>query len=327
MTEYQIQQLKSLGELLANGTITKEEFNVLKSEILSESHSESSQPIKDNASPKITDESNSVKTDKHKIRLVGFHNSTTGKRVPAPKIEYLDIKNMSKEEVKQLRAFLRLKQIFAPYDMTNDEIKIGNKLFSQLDIERINAERPGFNFPWAVIISVLTAGLSLFLMYISPCFGFLGAGTGMLSATVISIYVLTKISATKLDKILSVVAIILSIGALIAYQSHFSSETMDTSSKGTEQDMDYSNLVNSKDNGQNNSGNIQNNNSYEHEERNSEGNRETMMDAMEKITDPTYCSLCQGTGVEVNRARGMGLGDDEYGRICPMCNGDGKRSY
>jgi hypothetical protein len=156
---------------------------------------------------------------------------------------------MSKEEVKQLRAFLRLKQIFAPNDMTNDEIKIGNKLFSQLDIERINAERPGFNFPWAVIISVLTAGLSLFLMYISPCFGFLGAGTGMLSATVISMYVLTRISATKLDKILSVVAIILSIGAFIAYQSHFKGNTWELKDDESQTKTNNSNQeINSENN-------------------------------------------------------------------------------
>ena len=70
----------------------------------------------------------------------------------------------------------------------------------------------------------------------------------------------------------------------------------------------------------------QENESYK-EESYSEENKENMIDAMEKLNDPTYCSLCQGTGVEKNRARGMGLGDDEYGRICPMCNGTGKRSY
>ena len=248
MTENQIQKLKSLGELLASGTISNDEFNILKAEVLNDKKSESIQPIEEIPSPKITEEADSVKNDKPKIRLVGFHNSTTGKRVPAPKIEYLDIKNMSKEEAKQLRAFLRLKQIFAPYDLTNDEIKIGNKLFTQLDIERINAERPGLNFPWAVIISVLTAGLSLFLMYISPCFGFLGAGTGMLSATAISIYVLTRISATKLDKILSVIAIILSIGAFVAYQSHFKGNTWELKDDNSQTETTNSNQEKSSEN-------------------------------------------------------------------------------
>jgi hypothetical protein len=239
MTSEQIQKLKSLGELLASGTITKEEFNSLKSEILNEKSPETNQIKNDFPKSESIEEIKSTENDKKKIRLVGFHNSTTGKRVAPPKIEFLNIDKMTKEEENQLRAFLRLKQIFSPSNMTNDEIKIGNKLFTRLEIERFNSERPGLNFPWAVIISVLTAGLSLFLMYISPCFGFLGAGTGMVSATAISIFVLTRVSATKLDKILSVIAIILSIGAFIAYQSHFKGNTWEL--KDSEQTTESSN--------------------------------------------------------------------------------------
>ena len=51
-----------------------------------------------------------------------------------------------------------------------------------------------------------------------------------------------------------------------------------------------------------------------------------MMDAMEKITNPTYCSLCQGTGIEKNRNPIKGI-NEEYGRRCPMCDGKGRRSY
>ncbi len=58
-----------------------------------------------------------------------------------------------------------------------------------------------------------------------------------------------------------------------------------------------------------------------------EENHQNMKEAMENISNPTYCSLCKGTGIEENRARGTGFGDDEYGRICPMCNGRGERSY
>ena len=58
-----------------------------------------------------------------------------------------------------------------------------------------------------------------------------------------------------------------------------------------------------------------------------EENHQNMSEAMENISDPSYCSLCKGTGIEENRARGTGLGDNEYGRICPMCNGRGTRSY
>jgi hypothetical protein len=337
MTSEQIQKLKSLGELLENGTISKEEFNALKNEILNEQNQSTEQQVNSqpssNQTPKTYPESQQVNSNKQKIRLIGFQNTTTQKFIDSPKIESLDFNNIAKVEENQLKAFLRLKQIFAPANFTRDEINIGNILFTRLDIERINSERPGLNFPWAVIISVLTAGLSLFLMYVSPCFGFLGAGTGMVSATAISIFVLTRVSATKLDKILSVIAIILSIGAFIAYQSYFSSEEVDTSSAGKKNEFDYSDLVSSGnddenvDNTSNYNVDVQDNNSYEKENYNSGGSKETMIDAMEKISDPTYCSLCKGTGVEVNRARGMGLGDDEYGRVCPMCNGSGKRSY
>ena len=48
---------------------------------------------------------------------------------------------------------------------------------------------------------------------------------------------------------------------------------------------------------------------------------------MEKISAPAFCNLCQGSGIEKNRGRGMGLGDDKYGRMCPMCNGLGCRTY
>lgn len=225
MTENQINRLKALGELLSNGTISKDEFDILKSEILNDNSSELSEPIKEDLIPKNAEETKESNNEKPSIRLVGFHNSTTGKFVNPPKIEYLDIKNMSKEEAKQLRAFLRLKQIFEPANFTSDEMEIGNKLFTRIEIERINSERPGLNFPWAVITSVLSAGFALFLMYISPCFGFLGAGTGMANSTFFSIYVLTRVSATKLDKILSVIAIILCVGAFFAYQSHFKGNT------------------------------------------------------------------------------------------------------
>ena len=45
-----------------------------------------------------------------------------------------------------------------------------------------------------------------------------------------------------------------------------------------------------------------------------------MFDAMNKISDPSYCSLCKGTGLEQSRT---GTGS----RRCPMCNGKGRRSY
>ncbi len=42
-----------------------------------------------------------------------------------------------------------------------------------------------------------------------------------------------------------------------------------------------------------------------------------------KIYDPDLCSLCKGTGIEKNN----GSLTNEYGRVCPMCDGKGRRSY
>lgn len=78
---------------------------------------------------------------------------------------------------------------------------------------------------------------------------------------------------------------------------------------------------------QRNSEDTYSDNAYEETDSDEEEDHKNMTEAMENISDPTYCSLCKGTGIEENRARGTGFGDNEYGRICPMCNGSGKRSY
>jgi hypothetical protein len=60
-------------------------------------------------------------------------------------------------------------------------------------------------------------------------------------------------------------------------------------------------------------------------EENFDNDRTNMVDAMERISDPSYCSLCQGTGIEKNTAKDIFGGPD--GRICPMCEGKGTRAY
>lgn len=42
-----------------------------------------------------------------------------------------------------------------------------------------------------------------------------------------------------------------------------------------------------------------------------------------RIYENNKCGLCNGTGIEKN----MSSLSDDYGRICPMCNGRGVRSY
>ncbi len=60
-------------------------------------------------------------------------------------------------------------------------------------------------------------------------------------------------------------------------------------------------------------------------EENFENDRTNMVEAMEQISDPSYCSLCQGTGIEKNTAKDIFGGSD--GRTCPMCEGKGRRTY
>lgn len=42
-----------------------------------------------------------------------------------------------------------------------------------------------------------------------------------------------------------------------------------------------------------------------------------------RIYDKDDCSLCKGTGIEKNHSSLS----NEYGRVCPMCDGKGKRGY
>lgn len=42
-----------------------------------------------------------------------------------------------------------------------------------------------------------------------------------------------------------------------------------------------------------------------------------------KVYETNACSICNGTGIEKNRSSFS----DEVGRICPMCDGKGVRSY
>lgn len=52
---------------------------------------------------------------------------------------------------------------------------------------------------------------------------------------------------------------------------------------------------------------------------------DNLIDASDRVNDLSYCSLCNGTGIEKNTAQDIFGG--ESGRTCPMCDGTGKRSY
>jgi len=208
-----LNRLSELGELLKSGAISKDEFDGLKKEIMISSESENI--------PKrqIIAESSSQR-GKEKVSLQSFHNDE-GSLQKAPEIEYLNLSDISDKERKTLKTFIRKKQIFAPEKMTQDEITIGNKLFTAQEIAEANSERSGFNYASGSIISVLASGAALYFITISLCFIVLGAGGGMTSSAIISFYTLTRADATKLDKTFSMIALGLIVIAFMVYGSAF----------------------------------------------------------------------------------------------------------
>ena len=205
-----LDKLNELHDLLKSGAISQQEFESLKSEIMSDEKST------------LNTSANEIKTNiqespnKEKVSLKSF-NDSEGQLIKAPDIQYLNLKDLSDTEIKNLKPFLRQKQIHSPSEMTSDEITIGNKIFSVLEIAEMNSERPGFNYAYGSILSVLSAGAALFFITISPCFIFLGAGSGLMAALFISITTLNKVDATKLDRTFSYIALALGVIATIVY--------------------------------------------------------------------------------------------------------------
>jgi hypothetical protein len=205
-----IDKLNQLGELLKSGAVSQDEFESLKNEILNDEKVSLNNPIQETKAPKQDI------INKDKISLKSF-NYEGGSLVKAPDIQYLNLKDLSDSEIKILKPFLRKKQIHSPAEMTSDEISIANKIFSALEIAQMNSERPGFNYAFGSILSVLTAAAALYFFTISPCFIIIGAGGGVLTSIFISGTILSKVDATKLDRTFSYIAIGLSALAIYVY--------------------------------------------------------------------------------------------------------------
>jgi|688.fasta_scaffold467756_1 hypothetical protein len=205
-----IDKLNQLGELLKSGAVSQDEFESLKSEILNDEKVIFNTPGRENKTP-IQENVN-----KDKISLKPFSDSE-GNLIKAPDIQYLNLKDLTDSEISILKPFLRKKQIHSPAEMTSDEISIANKIFSALQIAQMNSERPGFNYAFGSILSVLSAGAALYFFTISPCFIIIGAGGGVLCSIFISCTILNKVDATKLDKTFSYIAIALSALAIYVY--------------------------------------------------------------------------------------------------------------
>lgn len=205
-----LEKLNELSELLKSGAISQLEFESLKSEIINNEKVNLSSPSAEMKTP-VQENIN-----KEKISLKSFTDND-GILTKAPDIKYINIKDLSDEEIKILKPFIRQKQIYSPAEMTSDEISICNKIFSELEIAEMNSERPGFNYAFVSILSVLSSGAALYFITISPCFILLGAGTGIFASLFISIMILDKFDATKLDRTFSYIALALDVIAIIVY--------------------------------------------------------------------------------------------------------------
>jgi hypothetical protein len=229
-----LDKLNELGELLKSGAISQDEFNNLKKEIL-----ESTDKLENENKPVKQKENKIENSNKEKVQLKSFRD-INNKQIKAPEIQFLDFKNLTNDEIKLLKPFLRLKQIHAPEEMTNDEIDIGNKLFTVADINQMNSERGGFNYAWGSIISVLASGAALYFITISPCFIILGAGTGLIASIFIAITTLNKADGTKLDRTFSFIALGLSAIAIFVYFS-WGSDLNSSSDSSSSNSVDCSN--------------------------------------------------------------------------------------
>lgn len=229
-----LDKLNELGELLKSGAISQDEFNNLKKEIL-----ESTDKLENENKPVKQKENKLENSNKEKVQFKSFRD-INNKQIKAPEIQFLDFKNLTNDEIKLLKPFLRLKQIHAPEEMTNDEIDIGNKLFTVADINQMNSERGGFNYAWGSIISVLASGAALYFITISPCFIILGAGTGLIASIFIAITILNKADGTKLDRTFSFIALGLSAIAIFVYFS-WGSDLNSSSDSSSSNSVDCSN--------------------------------------------------------------------------------------
>lgn len=199
-----IDKLKELNDLFKSGAINQSEFEALKSEILCETEEGSS-------------EDGNVKSGegtKEKIILKSFSDDK-GKTVNPPSIEYVDFKNISKNEIDVLGDFLSKKIVFAPNELTEDENKILNKLFTANEIEEIISRRKGFNLMLS-FVSIFCSGVALYITLISPFLMIFG-GSILIVAGVTSVIVLNKTSATKWDKIFGYLSLLMCLVTLFLF--------------------------------------------------------------------------------------------------------------
>ena len=155
-----------------------------------------------------------------KVYLKSFKDSKN-KRIKPPKIKYLDINNISDNDIEELRSFIRLKQIYAPAEFTKDEIEIGNKIYSVCEINKINSEREGLNYRNQLFTATFLAIVSGGFLYLLPCLIIFGVGLAWMMTIVIAVTVLRKTDATKKDRKFAYFILGLVVVVLIIYFVRF----------------------------------------------------------------------------------------------------------
>lgn len=188
------QKIIELNSLYQSGAINKEEFDKIKSELLSNA------------------DANKSLTTGQRILLKSFID-LKGITYQPPNVSFIDISNITDKEINLLKNFISLKQKYAPAEMTQDEIQIANKMFSNLEIAQINSQREGFNHAFEAIFGTILIAASIFVLTISPCMAVLGAGTGTIASAFMAYNLLNKADSTKLDKIFGQ---IITLGVIIA---------------------------------------------------------------------------------------------------------------
>lgn len=198
-----LNELKELGDLLKSGHISQEEFEGLKKDLLNG---------KSEIGPSIDNIPVNQDLHKEKIVLKSYENAS-GEKIDAPQIEYLNFNDISDSDAEIIKSFLKLKFINRE-EVTNDEIRLGEKLFTPTEIIELSSEKTGFNYPLSTITSLVCLGLAIYFLSQSVATILLGAGSMLILSFITAITSLFKIDATKLDRRCSMTSL---IGVIISF--------------------------------------------------------------------------------------------------------------
>ena len=218
-----IEEITRLKSLFDGGAINQEEFSALKMQILSNKEESIVTEKSAEFTPSLTIEPkrNESKEKRGKRIFLNAFQDSNNNLVSPPDITHLYVNKMSDDEIEALKPFIRLKQINAPEEFTADEIEIGNKLFSSLEIDIINSERKGMNYKGELFGGIFCAVASGFFLYLLPCLIIFGAGLAWIVSLINAISVLRKNDATKLDRSFAYVNLGLVVLVLIIYFTRF----------------------------------------------------------------------------------------------------------